>query len=106
MFEAEQIAMKKMILMIKKPDYLGFSKWDFKSESKSFQAKILDGRWLKKFQNREIVIKPHDSIEANVKVIFKYSYERILTETIYEVVEVIRVVPNSDPQISLIEFDE
>lgn len=36
-----------MILKVKKPDYLGDSKWDFKYYSHSIQVKILDLDWIK-----------------------------------------------------------
>jgi hypothetical protein len=62
-------ACMQMILKVKKPDYLGESKWEFKHENKTIPMKILDIDWLKAFQNREIDIRPGDSIRAEVQII-------------------------------------
>lgn len=65
----------KMILKVKKPDYLGESKWEFRHENKTIPAKILDTHWLIRFQNREIDIRPGDSIRARVQLITKYGHD-------------------------------
>ena len=41
------------IVVIKKPDYLGESKWQFKMDGRSIYAHILDQEWIKSFRNRE-----------------------------------------------------
>ncbi len=41
-----------MILKVKKPDYLGESKWEFRHEKKKIEAKIIDSNWIKIFRSR------------------------------------------------------
>lgn len=56
-------------LLIKKPVFFGDAMWDFKSieRRKSFSAPLMDGEWLKQFQNRELAhIDPGDAIIALV----------------------------------------
>lgn len=82
------------IVQIKKPDYLGSSKWELYCEGQVITAKILDFEWLMKYQNGDIDIRPKDSLKILLKA--KYSrddYGRIshTTYEVYKVREVIRV---------------
>ena len=61
-FEAESIedlltseiitSTSEMILKIKKPDYLGDSKWEFRHRRETINARIIDNDWLAQFRNR------------------------------------------------------
>lgn len=82
-----------MILKVKKPDYLGDSMWEFKHENKIIPAKILDLDWLRAFQNREVDVRPGDSIKADVKVITKYDYDFDVLSMKYSIQKVIEVIP-------------
>jgi|YNPBryulayer2012_1023412.scaffolds.fasta_scaffold08509_3 hypothetical protein len=82
-----------MILKVKKPDYLGESKWEFKHENKTIPMKILDSDWLKAFQNREIDIRPGDSIRAEVQIITKYGYDLNVVSITYNISKVLEVIP-------------
>lgn len=84
-----------MILKIKKPDYLGDSRWDLMHD-KIIPAKILDEEWLHNFQTRKIDIRPGDSIKVNVKVTVKYGYDNAVIATTYEIIKVYSVIPNAD----------
>lgn len=96
-----------MILKVKRPDYLGTSMWEFKHEKKNVQAKILDVYWLKQFQNRQIDIRPGDSIRATVKTSVKYGYDYDVVSIVYEIQKVIAVINNTDTgQFSLLRDDE
>lgn len=50
--------------MIKKPDYLGRSKWVFKYNGHSIEAKFEGEKWLQKFQNNEETLNPGDSLRV------------------------------------------
>jgi hypothetical protein len=82
----------EMILKVKKPDYLGDSKWEFRHGKNSIPAKITDIEWLKKFQNREIDIRPKDAIKCKVKITTKYDSDNEPITTIYEINKVIEVI--------------
>lgn len=85
-----------MILKVKKPDYLGESKWDMRHDSKIIQAKITDMEWLQKFQVREINIRPGDSLKVKIKNIVKYDYNNEVIGEDYEILEVIDIIEGSN----------
>lgn len=99
------VSKSEMILKVKKPDYLGESKWDFRHGGKSFPAKIVHREWLENFQNREVDIRPGDSIRAKVEIINKYDFDGELITTDYIILKVIEIIQISNPkQINM--FDE
>ncbi len=74
----------KLILVVKKPDYLGFTKWDLKHGNKIISASIKDIGWLDKFQSREIDVRPGDALRCTVKIEIKYGYDnQILSENYF-----------------------
>src|SRR4051812_16830183 len=44
----------EMILMVKRPDYLGAAMWEFRHENRVVSAKITDSEWLLRFQQRHV----------------------------------------------------
>jgi len=87
-----------MILKVKKPDYLGESKWDFRHGGRSFPAKIIHKVWLESFQNREIDIRPGDSIRTMVEMTDKYDFDGELIGTDYNILQVIEVIQINSPK--------
>ena len=80
------------ILKVKKPDFLGNSKWSCKYKGTSYDAAINDKQWLIKFQNRLVNLQPGDAIKAKVREIVSYGYYGEIVNTDYEVLEVIEVL--------------
>jgi hypothetical protein len=97
-----------MTLIVKKPDYLGKSKWEFqirhynsglknKDKYSSIYAKISDEKWLDAFQNGSLpqrqVPLPRDGlhVRANITKIKKDKNLSFETEE-YDIIEVIRVI--------------
>ncbi|MCA2854711.1 MAG: hypothetical protein IM572_06270 [Chitinophagaceae bacterium] len=64
-----------MILKVKQPDYLGNAQWTFKYNGRLVYAKIINDEWLKKFQEREIDIRPGDSLRAKVTTTVNYGHD-------------------------------
>ena len=95
-----------MILKVKKSDYLGSSMWDFKLGNKLISAKILHNEWLKKFQDREIDIRPRDSIRCNVKTTTKYGYDFELIGYSYEILEILEVLRNDIINQNELDLDD
>lgn len=91
----------KMVLKVRKPDYLGESKWSFKHGTKPLDAKILDTEWLFKFKNREIDVRPQDALVCDVKIVAKYDHDNNLISTTYEIKKVISVRNSSSNQETL-----
>ena len=92
------ISQSEMILKVKKPDYLGESKWDFRHGGKSFPAKIIHKEWLDSFQNRQIDIRPGDSIRAMIEMMNKYDFNGELIGTDYNILQVIEVIRTNNPK--------
>lgn len=82
-----------MILVIKKPDFLGDSQWEFKKGKESLSAKIEDSEWVSKFKSGEVVIVPNDAlhVDLNEKALFdKHGVALSIKRTITKVKERIR----------------
>jgi hypothetical protein len=60
------------ILMVRRPDFLGEAKWEFRYEKKSFTAKINDTAWLKKFHAGKIDIRPGDGLRVVLRETVAY----------------------------------
>jgi len=80
------------ILKVKKPDYLGKSKWDFKYGQHMIEAKVLDEKWLSKFQSNHHQLNPGDSLRVILREEVAYGYDNEIVHTEFEVVEVIEVI--------------
>lgn len=73
------------ILKVKKPDYLGTSKWTFKYGMQMVEAKILDLVWLQRFQSGEVSLLPGDSLRVTLYEEVSYGYDGEVVHTDYEV---------------------
>jgi hypothetical protein len=58
----------ELILAVKKPDYLGSSKWDLRHGKRTIQAKIEDEDWLRQFQGRGVDVRPGDALRCSVDI--------------------------------------
>ncbi len=67
----EKVAMSTIreIVDIKKPDYIGNSKWEvYFPQIKKYQfVKIEDKKWLGRFQSGDVDLRPGDSIDATIQ---------------------------------------
>lgn len=81
-----------MILKVRRPDYLGNTMWEFKHGSRTIPAKILDDEWIRKFQNREIDVRPGDSLRCKMKTEVRYGHDFEVVGTHYEIINVIEVI--------------
>jgi hypothetical protein len=89
----ETIAAKgERILKVKKPDYLGTSKWSFKYAGHMIEAKVLDEPWLSRFQNNQETVQPGDSLRVVLSEEVAYGYDNEIVQTEYEVLEVLAVI--------------
>ncbi|MBU6338494.1 MAG: hypothetical protein KGQ36_00755 [Rickettsiales bacterium] len=67
-----------MNLVIKKPDYLGVSMWELRHGKTKILAKIEDEKWLSRFQQREIDVRPGDALRCRVKQELYYGFDNEL----------------------------
>lgn len=82
----------ELILKVKKPDYLGTSRWEFRFEDHIIEVSITDKEWLSQFQARGITVRPGDSIRGLVDVSISYDEHRNVSGKHYELVRVIDVL--------------
>lgn len=88
-----QLARKaRLTIKIKRPDYLGDSKWEFKLGNVTIHAKILDEEWLSKFKKGKIPIPAGSSLLADVRIIHKYDKSSQLISETYEVINVVKII--------------
>ncbi len=97
LIEQNMITNQNVVLVIKKPDLLGDSQWEFKFNSNTIKAKIEDEDWLTKFQNGEISIQAKDSIECNLRIETN-DISGSKSEVIYTVLKVHKINRNNPPK--------
>lgn len=86
------VSESERILKVKKPDYLGTSKWIFKHSGHPIDAKILHEEWLRKFQTKTVNVQPGDSLRAIVREETLYGYNNEIVDINYEILKVIEVI--------------
>lgn len=80
------------ILKVKKPDYLGSSKWTFKYGALMIEAKLGDAGWLEEFQRGDVNLAPGDSLRVTLHEEVSYGYDGEVVHTDYEIQKVHGVV--------------
>jgi len=84
----------EMFYLIKKPDFLGDSAWNFRHGKKSVTVKILHQEWLDEFHSGKIPVVPGDSLNVLVRQTSKYNRNGYLISDKLEIIEVINVIRN------------
>jgi hypothetical protein len=81
------------ILKVKKPDYLGKSKWAFRYNGHAIEAKISNIPWLASFQDGNVSVNPGDSIRAELKEDIAFGYDGEVIHIWYDVLEIYQIIP-------------
>jgi len=63
----------RMILTVRRPDFLSVAQWDFKHGSEALSARIADQAWLGAFRERRVPLAPGDALDADVEVTARYA---------------------------------
>lgn len=84
----------EMILPVKKPDYLGDSKWQLRHGQRNIEAKLEHSDWLRRFQNREVDVRPGDALRCKVQIEYLYGHDNELINERYTILEIIEVLVN------------
>ncbi|WP_144981073.1 hypothetical protein [Halomonas sp. C22] len=95
------------ILLVRKPVFVGYSMWDFKSiqRKKIFSAPIEDKNWLERYQNREIHLEPGDAINAFVEFsMYKEKGAKYFSYKDHKVLTVGHPIKNDELQ-QMLEFE-
>ncbi|MEE9427955.1 MAG: hypothetical protein V3V25_07385 [Paracoccaceae bacterium] len=95
----------EMILAVKKPDYLGHSKWDLRHGRRAISASIADEAFLSKFQGRKMDVRPGDALRCMVSVEMRYGFDNELISEVYFVTEVKEILEDRNDQGELFDGD-
>ena len=107
--EIESLAIKEtqvhtvpaMVLIVRKPDYLGSSMWDLRHGKRSISAKIEHEGWLNEFQRRRVDVRPGDALKCAVRIEMMYGHDNELINEKYYVETVTEVLENKYEQHGL-----
>jgi hypothetical protein len=100
--EAVTESTSELVLLVKRPDYLGNSRWEFRLGDQAIEAKITDSAWLTRFQSGLVPLKPGDALVARVRSEVSQGFEGNIVSTRHIVVEVLSVRHIGDePQLEL-----
>ncbi|MBR0643320.1 hypothetical protein [Plastoroseomonas hellenica] len=88
----ELTSTSRMLLKVKRPDFLGEAQWDFRHGSNLIKARIVDEEWLSRFHARRVIVQPGDSLDAEVRVVARYAASGDLVRATHTIVRVLRVV--------------
>lgn len=100
--ETQSHSVPSMVLIVRKPDYLGSSMWELRHGKKPISAKIEDQDWLIEFQNRRVDVRPGDALKCKVRIEMMYGFDNELIAEKYFVERVHEVMENQYDQANLI----
>ena len=92
--KTEVHSVPNMVVFVKKPDYLGYSMWEFRHGKRPISAKIEDEQWLQRFQNRGVDVRPGDALRCRVRVVLSYGFDNELLDEKHYIEEVHDVLEN------------
>lgn len=92
-----------MILIIKKPDFLGSAQWQFKHGKSSINATIEHKEWLERFHSGEFPLCPGDALRVRLRSDYSYNEKGDLIDTKLKIVHVFEVEQGPKPQDDLFD---
>lgn len=84
----------KTTLIVKKPDYLGNTRWECKFGTKNLLVRIDDKKWLSDFQSRKFDLRPGDALSCEIVLEYYYDHNNKLTNEAASVKKILDVLPN------------
>jgi hypothetical protein len=92
-----------MTLVVRRPDYLGSTKWDFRHGKRQISARIEDAEWLRSFQSRKIDVRPGDALRCLATAEHSYGFDNELISENIIITKVVEVLENRFSQLGLFE---
>ena len=99
----------KEIFIIRRPSYVNNLQWDFESttrKNKKISAKMLDEKWLEKWNNHEKQLWPGDALFVSVRT--KRKTNKLKKNNVsyeYEIVKVIKIIPQNEVKQLVMDFE-
>jgi hypothetical protein len=93
----------EMLLLIRKPDLIGKSKWEFKHGKQTISAPIEDADWMARFHRGRVgSILPGSEMRARVKITYQRDAQGQIVGAEYGVTNVLEILaPRPDAQAAL-----
>ncbi len=85
------VSVREIILMVRKPDFLGESKWEFRFDRKNMSVSIADKDWLSEYQDGKKDIRPGDALRVNMRESVSYDANGEVVNVEREIVEVLEI---------------
>ncbi len=95
-----------VILIVRKPDFLAESMWEFRQGQKYIDAKIEHAEWLRQFQTRRVVVLPGDAVRCRLRIDMTYGHDNELLGEKYYIEEVNEVLENQQSEQGNFGFDD
>lgn len=95
----------QMILLVKRPDYIGETQWEFRHSRTTIRAKIADVLWLRGFQSRSFDVRPGDALRCLVEREVQYGYDNEVIGEKFTVTKVESVIESREEQIDFLRDD-
>lgn len=83
-------------LVVRKPDMLGKTAWQFRLGKRNLTAPITDKDWLDRYGRREIALMPGDALMVILRTVSLFSPKGELLRTEQSIIKVLKVIQN-DP---------
>lgn len=96
--ETEIHTVPRMVLVVKKSDYLGDSMWEFRHGKKSLEAKIEDAQWLQEFRDRQVTIRSGDALGCRIRIEISYGHDNEVVSEKHYVEKVLELLEAHYPQ--------
>ncbi len=92
-----EIRAQTCVLVIKKPDYLADSQWEFRRDNRVIKASIDDPDWLSSFRRRQFEIRPGDALRVNMESKTVFDEDGVASEASHRVLSVHGIVQGDPP---------
>jgi len=89
------------ILMVRRPDFLGDTAWEFRHEDKKYPAKIDDNEWLEEFRDGKHDIRPGDALKVKILETTSYDMNGEVVSDTRSIIKILGVIRQR--RMSLIE---
>jgi len=96
--EVKVHSVSPIVMVVRKPDYLGTSMWDLRHDKRALSVKIEDDKWLREFQNRRVDVRPGHALRCAIRIETMYDYDNKPINKKYYVEKVMEVVENQYEQ--------
>lgn len=86
-------SISEMIIKVKRPDFLGETKWEFRYDKKIIVVNIVDNQWLETYYEGEVVLRPQDALHVLMETTVSYDSNHEVISTDYKALKIVKILP-------------